>query len=80
MDQSYLRMMMKVRHLDHPYSTSGILKPPIFVYVETQPRVERLRPRGREGSGLVVEKERFMVKVPLFWCLGFVLDPCVGHN
>ena len=21
MDQSYLRMMMKVRHLDHPYST-----------------------------------------------------------
>ena len=22
MDQSYLRMMMKVRHLDHPYSTS----------------------------------------------------------
>ena len=25
MNQSYLRMMMKVRHLDHPYSTIGDL-------------------------------------------------------
>ena len=24
MDQSYLRMMMKVRHLDHPYSRGNL--------------------------------------------------------
>ena len=33
MDQSYLRMMMKVRHLDHPYSISLVCDARVFFLI-----------------------------------------------